>query len=206
MTGRPIGRGCYRAWFEREVGASQDWPHVALRGRRGECGRDAITVSTRAIRGTDADYARLEGQLQRVVNRRDALAAGVQAQLEPIAGCDRAATVAGKGSGLGGDRVPDTAVLNQLAGEARDLLQSTRDMARQASGGRASVPSGAPIGRHWALLGAIGLHRLGYEYVCGLDTLRNWQETAPEAAKTRALRAPGRVLIRPCDPALSPPR
>jgi hypothetical protein len=77
-----------------------------------------------------------------VVYRRDALAARIGAQLDPIAGCDRAATVAGKGSGPAGDRVPDTAVVNQLAGEARDLLQSMSDMARAA----ASLSSGAPIG------------------------------------------------------------
>jgi hypothetical protein len=112
----------------------------------GEFGRDAITVSTRAIQGTDADYARLEGQLQRMVNRRDALAASIEAQLDPIAGCDRAATAAGKASGPGGDRVPDTAVVNQLTAEARDLLQSMGDMARQARAA-ASLPSGAPIGR-----------------------------------------------------------
>jgi hypothetical protein len=83
----------------------------------GEFGQEAIGVSTRAIQGGDTDYGRLEGRLQRLVSQRDALAASIEAQLDPIPGCG-----AGKGN--------DPGALNQLTDQARDLLQSMRDLAQ----------------------------------------------------------------------------
>jgi hypothetical protein len=53
----------------------------------GEFGRGAIKLSTAAIRGDDATYAAALNKLSILVDKRDALAAQIEATLDKIPGC-----------------------------------------------------------------------------------------------------------------------
>jgi hypothetical protein len=91
----------------------------------GQFGADAISVSTRAIKGDASTYSSLEGQLQTLVTRRDALAADIEAQLDTIPGCGGFATtqVEEERRGSSADS------LEQLNARARQILQDMRRLA-----------------------------------------------------------------------------
>jgi hypothetical protein len=58
-------------------------------------GRDAIQVSTTAIKGNASTYTSLESQLQTLVNQRDALSSSIEAQLDQVPGCGGSSDAAG---------------------------------------------------------------------------------------------------------------
>jgi hypothetical protein len=76
----------------------------------GQFGRASIQMSTTAIEGDAATYADFEGKLDRLVTKRDALVASIEAELDRIPGC-------------GGFTSGETAAtFNQLTASGRELL------------------------------------------------------------------------------------
>jgi len=91
----------------------------------GQFGRNAIHVSTTAIKSDAAGYAALESQLQNLVTERDALAASIEAQLDKLPGCGGLAT-------SGGDddhRSSTAATLQRLNAQGHSLLNKMRRLA-----------------------------------------------------------------------------
>jgi hypothetical protein len=85
----------------------------------GAFGRDAISVSTTAIKGDAATYSSLEDQLQNLVTRRDELANSIEAQLDRVPGC----------SGFAADDASGN--LERLNARGREILQDMRRLAGQ---------------------------------------------------------------------------
>jgi hypothetical protein len=84
----------------------------------GVFGRDAISVSTTAIKGDAATYSSLEDQLQNLVTRRDDLAGSIEAQLDKVPGCS-------------GFSAADGDTLGQLNARGQAILQDMQQLAGQ---------------------------------------------------------------------------
>jgi hypothetical protein len=82
----------------------------------GVFGRDAIRVSTTAIKGDAATYTSLENQLQDLVGRRDALASSIEARLEAAQRC--------------GSADADRGALEQLNRSGQAFIEDMRRLAR----------------------------------------------------------------------------
>ena len=91
-------------------------------------GRDAIQVSTTAIRSDAPGYAALEAQLQNLVTERDTLAVSIEAELDKIPGC------AGFAASKGDDdhRNSTVASLQRLNAHGHALLNKMRRLAGES--------------------------------------------------------------------------
>jgi hypothetical protein len=87
-------------------------------------GRDAIQVSTTAIKGDSATYTSLENQLQNLVTERDATAAAIEAQLDKLPGCSGFAAATSEDGDSG-----SAATLERLNEQGRNVLEKMRRLA-----------------------------------------------------------------------------
>ncbi len=94
-------------------------------------GRDAIQVSTTAIKSDAAGYTALESQLQNLVTERDTLAGSIEAQLDKIPGCGGFAANSGED-----DRGSSTVgSLQRLNAQGHALLNKMRRLAGESDSG-----------------------------------------------------------------------
>ena len=86
----------------------------------GAFGRAAIDISTTALKGSDARYAKLERQLTSLVEERDALVARMEAILDQIPGCASSGDIRGRGEREDG-------TIQELNARGRALLNKIQE-------------------------------------------------------------------------------